>query len=106
MSASHMLQYPRLGWQVSTGISGSFQPESVATFDWNTQVSFGGQTKEFHVDLDPNQLVAFNVSMSQVLSAIANSNANVGANYLELGVQSYNVRGLGLFKDAEDIANV
>src|SRR5262249_27939445 len=69
-------------------------------------VSFGGQTKEFHVDLDPNQLVAFHVSISQVLSAIANSNANVGANYLELGVQSYNVRGIGLFKDAEDIANV
>jgi heavy metal efflux system protein len=69
-------------------------------------VSFGGQTKEFHVDLDPNQLVAFNVSMAQVLAALANSNANVGANYLELGVQSYNVRGLGLFTDTEDIANV
>ena len=50
--------------------------------------------------------MAFNVSISQVLSAIANSNANVGANYLELGVQSYNVRGIGLFKDTEDIANV
>src|SRR5262245_25845317 len=69
-------------------------------------VSFGGQTKEFHVDLDPNQLVAFNVSISQVLSAIANSNANVGANYLELGVQSYNVRGIGLFTDTDDIANI
>src|SRR5262244_2065833 len=69
-------------------------------------VSFGGQTKEFHVDLDPNQLVAFNVSIAQVLSAIANSNANVGANYLELGVQSYNVRGIGLFTDTDDIANV
>jgi cobalt-zinc-cadmium resistance protein CzcA len=69
-------------------------------------VSFGGPTKEFHVDLDPNQLVAFNVSISQVLAAIANSNANVGANYLELGVQSYNVRGIGLFKYTDDIANV
>src|SRR5437867_2651263 len=69
-------------------------------------VSFGGQTKEFHVELDPNKLVAFNVSISQVLSALANSNSNVGANYLEVGVQSYNVRGLGLFKDTEDIANV
>ena len=69
-------------------------------------VSFGGQTKEFHVELDPNKLVAFNVSISQVLAALASSNANVGANYLELGVQSYNVRGIGLFKDTEDIANV
>src|SRR5919198_3085781 len=69
-------------------------------------VSFGGPTKEFHVDLDPNKLVAFNVAISQVLAALANSNSNVGANYLELGVQSYNVRGIGLFKDTEDIANV
>src|SRR6266704_5510441 len=58
-------------------------------------VSFGGPTKEYHVDLDPNKLVAFNVSISQVLAALANSNPNVGANYLELGVQSYNVRGIG-----------
>src|SRR2546421_974588 len=69
-------------------------------------VSFGGPTKEFHVDLDPNKLIAFNVSISQVLAALASSNANVGANYLELGVQSYNVRGIGLFKDTEDIASV
>src|SRR5437588_9233101 len=69
-------------------------------------VSFGGDTKEFHVDLDPNKLIAFSISVPQVLSAIANSNSNVGANYLEIGAQSYNVRGIGLFKDTEDIANV
>jgi heavy metal efflux system protein len=69
-------------------------------------VSFGGDTKEFHVDLDPNKLIAFNVSVPQVISAVAASNSNVGANYLEIGVQSYNVRGIGLFKDADDIANV
>src|SRR5215475_13110966 len=69
-------------------------------------VSFGGQTKEFHVDLNPNKLIDFNVSISQVMTALANSNSNVGANYLELGVQSYNVRGIGLFKDAADIGDV
>ncbi len=69
-------------------------------------VSFGGPTKEFHVDLDPNELVAFNVSLPQVVAAIANSNSNVGANYLELGSQSYLVRGIGLFKNTEDIGNV
>src|SRR5262249_38605693 len=69
-------------------------------------VSFGGQTKEFHVDLDPTKLIAFNVTVSQVLTAITNSNANVGANYLEIGRQSYNIRGLGLFKTTHDIAQV
>src|SRR5438128_2738920 len=69
-------------------------------------VSFGGDTKEFHIDLDPNKLIAFNVSVSQVMNAVAASNSNVGANYLEIGTQSYNVRGIGLFKDSSDIANV
>jgi cobalt-zinc-cadmium resistance protein CzcA len=69
-------------------------------------VSFGGPTKEFHVDLDPSKLIAFGVTVPQVLAAISNSNSNVGANYLELGAQSYNVRGIGLFKNEDDIGNV
>ncbi len=69
-------------------------------------VSFGGQTKEFHVDLDPTKLIAFNISIAQILTALANSNANVGANYLELGRQSYNIRGLGLFKTTQDMEQV
>src|SRR5580704_14738572 len=69
-------------------------------------VSFGGETKEFHIDLDPNKLIAFNVTVPQVMTAIANSNSNVGANYLEIGSQSFNVRGIGLFNDTQDISNV
>src|SRR5229473_4614598 len=69
-------------------------------------VSFGGPSKEFHVDLDPKRLIAYGLSVPQVMTAIANSNSNVGANYLEIGEQSYNVRGIGLFKDANDIGNV
>src|SRR5262245_53475048 len=69
-------------------------------------VSFGGETKEFHIDLDPTKLIALNVSVAQVMTAIASSNANVGATYLELGEESYNVRGLGLFKDVAELTNV
>src|SRR5258707_8371826 len=69
-------------------------------------VSFGGPTKEFHIDLDPNKLIAYGLSVPQVMAAIASSNSNVGANYLEIGEQSYNVRGIGLFKDENDIGNV
>jgi heavy metal efflux system protein len=68
--------------------------------------TFGGPSKEFHVDLDPNKLLAYGISVPQVMTAIANSNSNVGANYLEIGEQSYNVRGIGLFKNTEDIGNV
>src|SRR5467141_1859756 len=69
-------------------------------------VSFGGPSREFHIDLDPNKLIAYGLSVPQVMTAIANSNSNVGANYLEIGEQSYNVRGIGLFKDQNDIGNV
>ncbi len=69
-------------------------------------VGFGGQTKQFHVELDPNKLILFGVSVPDVMRAISNSNANVGANYLEIGQQSYNVRGIGLFRDSEDIGAV
>lgn len=69
-------------------------------------VSFGGPTKEFHVDLDPNKLIAFGVSVSDVMTALVRSNSNVGANYLEAGEQSYNIRGIGLLRDAADIGNV
>src|SRR5262249_9369348 len=60
-------------------------------------VGFGGPTKEFHVDLDPNKLIAFGVSVTDVMSALGRSNSNVGANYLDAGEQSYNIRGIGLF---------
>jgi len=69
-------------------------------------VGFGGQTKQFHVELDPNKLILFGVSVPDVMRAISNSNANVGANYLEIGQQSYNVRGIGLFRDTEEIGAV
>ena len=69
-------------------------------------VGFGGPTKEFHVDIDPNKLIAFGISISDLMEALEKSNSNVGGNYLDIGEQSYNVRGVGLFRNLEDIANV
>src|SRR5207245_8278356 len=68
--------------------------------------AFGGTTKGYHVDIDPGSLLQYNVTLGQVLSALANSNANVGGNYLTIGPQSFNVRGVGLIKDLSDIENV
>ena len=68
--------------------------------------AFGGTTKEFHVDIDPGKLISYGVSLSQVLTALQNSNANVGGNYLTVGAQNYNVRGVGLINGIQDIENV
>jgi heavy metal efflux system protein len=69
-------------------------------------VGFGGPTKEFHVELDPNRLISFDISISDVMEALKQSNSNVGGNYLDIGEQTYNVRGVGLFRGLDDIANV
>ncbi|HKO31243.1 MAG TPA: CusA/CzcA family heavy metal efflux RND transporter [Nitrospiraceae bacterium] len=68
--------------------------------------AFGGTTKEYHVDIDPGRLISYDVNLSQVMSALANSNANVGGSYLTIGPQSYNIRGLGLINGIADIENV
>jgi heavy metal efflux system protein len=68
--------------------------------------AFGGTTKEFHVDVDPGKLISYGVNLSQVMTALQNSNANVGGNYLTVGAQNYNVRGVGLINGIQDIENV
>jgi cobalt-zinc-cadmium resistance protein CzcA len=68
--------------------------------------AFGGTTKEYHVDIDPGKLISYGVTLSQVMTALTNSNANVGGNYLTVGAQNYNIRGLGLINRIEDIEHV
>jgi cobalt-zinc-cadmium resistance protein CzcA len=65
--------------------------------------SFGGESKEYHVDVDPYRLRGQGVTLSQLTSAISSANQNVGGQRVTLGEQSYDVRGLGLFKSIHDI---
>src|ERR1700733_3371635 len=58
--------------------------------------SFGGETKEYHVEVDPYRMRARGVSLTQLQAAIANANANTGGSYVSIGEQSYNVRSIGL----------
>ncbi len=68
--------------------------------------AFGGTTKEYHVDLNPGSLISYGVNLPQVMTALTNSNANVGGNYLTSGAQNFNVRGVGLIDSLDDIENV
>jgi cobalt-zinc-cadmium resistance protein CzcA len=69
-------------------------------------VSFGGQVKQYQVDLDPGKLQAFGVTLAQVEQAVAAANANSGGGYLEHGYEKQVVRGVGLFRSLDDIAEV
>ena len=67
--------------------------------------TFGGTTKEYHVDVNPGALISYNVTLDQLMNALTKSNTDVGGNYLTIGAQSFNVRGLGLIRTQDDIAN-
>jgi cobalt-zinc-cadmium resistance protein CzcA len=66
--------------------------------------SFGGLTKQYHVDVDPYRLKGHGVSLPALISSLQNGNLNVGGNILPLGEQAYDVRGFGLVKDPKDIS--
>ncbi|HEY6349543.1 MAG TPA: CusA/CzcA family heavy metal efflux RND transporter [Candidatus Angelobacter sp.] len=68
--------------------------------------TFGGTTKQYQAEIDPQKLLQYNVTLPQVLSSIAASNQNAGGNYLEVGAQNVNVRGLGLLKGVPEMGSV
>jgi cobalt-zinc-cadmium resistance protein CzcA len=65
--------------------------------------SFGGPTKEYQIKLDPEKLVSYGLSISQVESQIANNNTNGGGSFIEQGAQQINVQSVGLFTTVQDI---
>ena len=65
--------------------------------------SFGGVTREYQVRVDPEKLISYGLSLSQLEQQLTNSNANVGGSFIEQGSQQINVRGVGLVTDTKDI---
>jgi cobalt-zinc-cadmium resistance protein CzcA len=69
-------------------------------------VSFGGETQQFHVAVDPYRLRGQGIALSSLISAVQSANTNVGGQRLVMGEQAYTVRGIGLLRDVHDIENV
>jgi heavy metal efflux system protein len=67
--------------------------------------SFGGPTREYQVRLDPNKLIAYGLSLSQVEQQLTNNNANAGGSFIQAGLQQINVRAVGLVDRTQDIEN-
>jgi cobalt-zinc-cadmium resistance protein CzcA len=66
---------------------------------------FGGPTREYQVLIDPNKLISYGLSISQVEQQLAGNNANAGGSFIEEGEQQVNVREVGLVRDIQDIGN-
>ncbi len=65
--------------------------------------SFGGITKEYQVQIDPEKLVSYNLNLSTIEQQLANNNINAGGSFIEAGLQQVNVRSIGLFDHVNDI---
>ncbi len=65
--------------------------------------SVGGFVKEYQVDVNPEQMKSYDITLDQVMQAIRNSNMDVGAQTIEINMAEYFVRGLGYVKTIEDI---
>jgi heavy metal efflux system protein len=64
---------------------------------------FGGETREYQVQVDPDKLVAYGISMAQVEQALVANNVNGGGSFIEKGQQAYNIRAVGLMQTTDDI---
>ena len=67
--------------------------------------NFGGITREYQVQVDPNKLISYGLSLPQVEQALSNNNGNAGGSFIQEGNQQINVRQIGLFEDTEGIGN-
>lgn len=68
--------------------------------------NFGGITTQFQLELDPEKLTQFNISLSQVTETIQKNNINAGGSMLKMGDLGYVVRGIGLIRSLEDLGKI
>ncbi|MEL6926645.1 MAG: efflux RND transporter permease subunit, partial [Bacteroidota bacterium] len=80
---------------VRYGLSGAEGVSEVA--------SIGGYVKEYQIDVDPEAMKAYGISLEQVMQAVRGSNIDIGAQTIEINMAEYFVRGLGYVKRVEDI---
>jgi len=67
--------------------------------------SIGGYVKQYQVDVNPSDLRAYNLTVSDIVNAVQRSNNEVGGKILEVSDAEYFVRGQGYIKSKEDVEN-
>ncbi|MDH5446213.1 MAG: CusA/CzcA family heavy metal efflux RND transporter [Gammaproteobacteria bacterium] len=68
--------------------------------------TIGGYTKQFHVLPSPDKLLAFDLSLQDIMSALARNNLNTGAGYIERFGAQYLIRSPGQLATLDDIRNI
>ncbi|MCH8327168.1 MAG: efflux RND transporter permease subunit, partial [Candidatus Marinimicrobia bacterium] len=68
--------------------------------------SIGGFVKQYQVEVDPVKLLAYNIPLNKVKTAIKRSNNDVGGRLIEMAETEFMVRGLGYIKSIDDLKKV
>jgi heavy metal efflux system protein len=66
----------------------------------------GGKTKEFQAEINLDRMMAYGLTLPQIMTAISGSNSNVGGRTIAIGEQSVNVRSIGVIASMDDIGNI
>ncbi|MFA6922234.1 MAG: CusA/CzcA family heavy metal efflux RND transporter, partial [Gallionella sp.] len=69
-------------------------------------VAFGGGVKQYQIEVDPDKLRDYKLTLPDVYQAVAANNANTGGGYIEHGYEALVVRGAGLLKSADEIGDI
>jgi len=69
-------------------------------------LGIGGWEKQYHVVVDPNALLRYDLSVNELIEKISANNLNVGAQFIEKNAEEFIVRSVGLAKNIEDLENI
>ena len=83
--------------------TGTSATSSTASRAWPRSPRVGGAPKEYQIDLDPNKLRAYGISLGEVYSAVARSNSSVGGRVIHQGNAEYLIRSVGWIENLDDI---
>lgn len=68
--------------------------------------NYGGITTQYQIELDPNKMQEYDISLADVTEKVEMNNVNAGGSMLSRGDLSYVIRGIGLIKDLEDLGRI
>ncbi|MCL4482209.1 MAG: CusA/CzcA family heavy metal efflux RND transporter [Bacteroidetes bacterium] len=85
-------------WLVSRQLSGI---EGVVEIN-----TAGGYLKQYEIAVDPNKLNSYNITLSDIFTALENNNQNTGGSYIEHGPEMYYIRSKGFLGSLNDIRQI
>ena len=97
---------PTGGWNAEElrTIQDYYVKYSLSTAEGMSEVaSAGGFVKEYQIELNPDAMRTFNVSVMDIMGAIKKSDLDIGAETMEINKVEYLIRGLGYIKDVSDL---